>query len=151
MSTETKGANVRRAQEGFWGRGDEAISGQSETREGEMEEQVIGPEEQVASVLQALQRLQATKCFRGQAELVGDTRDHLERLLHSPRCGEMEPRPMSHASPWLWVAAMVLLLTGAVLVLLRGCDAGVSEQSHPAMVVLPVAVSWISRGSAVQG
>lgn len=74
-----------------------------------MAQTVRSPEEQIASVHQALGALESSRPFRGQDELVADVRRCLQALREAHRRGELAPMVGDDASMrWQWVGVAAL-------------------------------------------
>ena len=84
-----------------------------------MVRQMVNPEQQIASVERALARLQTSKCFRGQEDLVRDTEEQLMTLVRCNTQGELEPILLSDTPSWPQLVFGIGVLAGIARVLLK--------------------------------
>jgi hypothetical protein len=84
-----------------------------------MMRQMISPEQQVASAELALARLQTSKCFRGQEDLVRDAEEQLMTLVRCNTKGELEPILLSDTPAWPQLVFGIGVLAGIARVLLK--------------------------------
>jgi len=75
---------------------------------------VRSPEEQIASVYQALGALERSRPFRGQGELVADVRQFLQILREAHARGEVAPLAYDDATPWGQWVGVAALAAGAL-------------------------------------
>ena len=81
--------------------------------------QMISPEQQIAGVEQALERLQSSKSFRGQQDLIRDAEEQLTTLLRWSTRGELKPIILSDTPSWPQIVLGLAVLAGIARVLLK--------------------------------